>query len=799
MPTTLSTFNAAAGEIKVRYLEPYVTEGLNAKFAGVVPRGTHRGFRLTTNAGALTVTIQSDPVYTDHVAQYLTSDGHALTIRRVGGNFSAALGASTTWIIAIFATYSIGATTTAVLNAYTQAEFNALSTQLQQELIVLGVVTTPASGVIAATSITHSMRVWAGRNIGQDAIPFLRIADDPGFSQVGQGILGINITNLTHGPWTLLDFSTGVTGIFNPGDPATKNQLTLSVAASGTFSFAFYQSGANQASVQQGQTLRARIDLKVLQVISSGTLQVAPIYRNAAGTVVTPTDAAVVTTGAIDTNYRTIDVTFTVPPTAVFVAIALQGINLVCTTGNVVRINNFQSYIETLGTDNESDGGMRSPRAIVPVLRIPPSLPPPQASDPIVANLGSLTGGGFQGTGGTPAYLALLRADNKVDAAHPQPRVAFSGGLDLGNLFASEMEPRLQTSVVTGPTYTLLWTSTNNAGAGFAVYASGNLGEKALVLCYNAFWSSTTSQWTVGYNSFRVYIGTNGISLQRSNTTVNATLADSAAWVEAGLFAGDFQPSIVHPAMAYFRGLLDTAVHAGIPRLQFPTISQANLSSPPRRTLLFETSEYTQTFCRTTRFYATELNPGYVVLELVQGAKWNPGAFQWVQDSSTSDPTSKLTFGTTNVGTADLVYSVSPSGSTTWGESQWNNWSLGNSGSCKAWGNISTTGSGGVSAVGYNLAHMTASNLSSTDVTVVLKQGVTSLSVGPGYPVFCSATQASGIAVNFVVGAYNFTSTGFLLRTFQANSGVIQNPTTSQINLYFAAFAPDHISAEISG
>lgn len=798
MPTTLSTFNAAAGEIKVRYLEPYVTEGLNAKFAGVVPRGVHRGFRLTTSAATLTITIQADPTYSDHVVQYLTTDGHALTVRRVGGNFSAALGASTTWVIAIFATYVIGATTTAVLNAYTQAEFNALSTQLQQELIVLGVVTTPASGVIAVTSITHSMRVWASRNIGQDAIPFLRISDDPGFSQLGLSVVGSNITNLTNGPWSLIDFGTGVTGIFSSGDPPTKNQLTVSVAGSGTFSFAFYQYGANQASVQPGQTLRARIDLKVLQIISSGTLQVAPVYRNVIGTVITATDPAVVTTAGIDTNYRTIDATFTVPPSAVFFTIALQGINLVCTVGNIVRVNNFQSYIETLGTDNESDGGMRSPRSLMPVLRFPQSLPPPSGSDPVLANVGQLSGGGFQGSGGTPAYLVLFRADNTFPL---QPRVGFGGGLDLGTLFTRSTEPRLQTAVAVGstPTYTLLWTSTNNAGTGFAVYASGNASEKALILCYNAFWSDNTSQWTVGYNSFRVYIGTNGVSFQRSNTTVNAVLSDSAAWVESTLIAGDFQPALTTPAIAYFRGLLDTSIHAGIPRLQFPTISQATVSSPPRRTLLFETSEYTQPTCRTTRFYATELLVGYVVLELVQGAKWNPGSFTWVQDSNSADQATKLTFGTTNVSTADLVYSVSPSSATTWTESQWNNWSLGNSGACKAWGNIVTTGSGGVSADGYNLAHMTGSNLTSTDVIVALKQAVTSFSVGPGYPVVCNALQASGIAVDFVVGAYNFTPTSFLLRTFQANTTVIQNPLTTQMTLYFAVFAADHIGPEISG
>ena len=57
-PTTALTF--AANEAKIRWREPYVSEGLNRKFAGVIPRGIYRGFGIQPSGAALSIDILAD-------------------------------------------------------------------------------------------------------------------------------------------------------------------------------------------------------------------------------------------------------------------------------------------------------------------------------------------------------------------------------------------------------------------------------------------------------------------------------------------------------------------------------------------------------------------------------------------------------------------------------------------------------------------------------------------------------------------------------------------------------------------
>ena len=87
MPTAISTF--ADSEFRMRYREPYVTEGLNAKLEVNTPPGTYRGFRLASNVGLNdTIYVEADPDALDHAAVYQTLDGFSLTVRKVGGTYS---------------------------------------------------------------------------------------------------------------------------------------------------------------------------------------------------------------------------------------------------------------------------------------------------------------------------------------------------------------------------------------------------------------------------------------------------------------------------------------------------------------------------------------------------------------------------------------------------------------------------------------------------------------------------------------------------------------------------------------
>ena len=61
MPTSLESF--ISSEIRVKYREQYVSQGLNARVAVVSPAGTYRGFRIEAKPAVNdTITIKADSV-----------------------------------------------------------------------------------------------------------------------------------------------------------------------------------------------------------------------------------------------------------------------------------------------------------------------------------------------------------------------------------------------------------------------------------------------------------------------------------------------------------------------------------------------------------------------------------------------------------------------------------------------------------------------------------------------------------------------------------------------------------------
>lgn len=180
MPTNAVTF--AADEIDMRWKEPYLTEGLNEK-AMIFPRGVYRGFNVTTNGVALTVTVAAASPKNDHLAAVETQNSYSLTIRRDTGPFNINLTAyaSTTVVIAIYATYSVGVTTAAFVTVYTQAEYNALTAAGQNELTVLATVIVPAAGVIPAANISTAIKTYPWANASLDSFPWIDVVQNGGF------------------------------------------------------------------------------------------------------------------------------------------------------------------------------------------------------------------------------------------------------------------------------------------------------------------------------------------------------------------------------------------------------------------------------------------------------------------------------------------------------------------------------------------------------------------------------------------------------------------------------------------
>jgi hypothetical protein len=493
MPTLLSTFNPGGGEVKMRYQEPYVTEGLNAKFARIVPRGTHRGFRLSTNAGALTVTISADTTTLDHVAQYLTTDGHALTIRRTGGDFAVTLPANNTYVIAIYATYVVGSATTAVLNAYTLTEYNALTLSQQQELVILGTVVSPVAGVIPAANITHFRRSWAYLDVGQDAVPFLPLLTDPGFELSGLPS-SLNVSGIP-GIWTYTDSSGGppsLNGKYTTTDPTGENQFTLTSTAPGTFTATLAQD-TNYLPVQVGQTIRAILSIKNLSIPTSGTITVQPVYLDQTFTPVTCPDIYSISLAGVDATYRTIDTTFQVPANALYVSQMLLSVTAVAWTigADVFRLNAFQALLETGGPSNAANGRSRIESART-FYRLMSSGLGVQASDAVLRQGGTLSvGDPFPYSG---QKVQLDRADLLNDATHIPPAFYPHGPVVAGTGLTDQSLPRLLAVVQPGVANRSLVIGTKHptAKGEFRIYVT-DTGQTEMT--NNAVWDPVALHW----------------------------------------------------------------------------------------------------------------------------------------------------------------------------------------------------------------------------------------------------------------------------------------------------------------
>lgn len=182
MPTFLEQFSDA--EIKVRYKEPLLTAALDQMLTGITPQGIHRGFRLATSAAVLKVTVQADPADNDHIAAYTTADGYTLRLRRTGGDFDLDLSAFTNKevVIAIFAEYATAVTTAAEIRAYEYDPVDEFTGAAERgELVVLGKVTVPASGVIPANDIDPTFRTLAWDHVGSDAMPWEQVVENGSF------------------------------------------------------------------------------------------------------------------------------------------------------------------------------------------------------------------------------------------------------------------------------------------------------------------------------------------------------------------------------------------------------------------------------------------------------------------------------------------------------------------------------------------------------------------------------------------------------------------------------------------
>lgn len=186
MPTQIE--QTSAQDAKIRYQEPYVSEGLNKKFHGVVPRGVVRGGRIVPAGSGLNVDLKIDPLYQDSVYSYVDDTGHQITYRE-SSDRSLSLGsfAESVVYIALHINYTNAGPTTVEWRAYTESEYDAGDADIDR-VIVVGRVDVPDSGPIPAENVTPRGRMDAWEGVSPGILPWTQVVGNPRFDVATTGV-----------------------------------------------------------------------------------------------------------------------------------------------------------------------------------------------------------------------------------------------------------------------------------------------------------------------------------------------------------------------------------------------------------------------------------------------------------------------------------------------------------------------------------------------------------------------------------------------------------------------------------
>lgn len=504
MPATFSDIFVAA-DIKVRYREPFVTEGLNAKLAGVVPRGIYRGFRLKASGTNFNVDVDADTTSNDHVAVYevgagdTTSTRYAITLRKKSGDFSLNLTSlngvsAVTAYIAIYAAYSVGGTTSAEVRAYTAAEWAALTAAVRDELLLLGTCVIPPSGSPApVTSFTADGRIMAWANVAPEALGWSPVLMNPSF-EGGNSEKGRFST-----PGWLSRVDLTVVGNFRP---STTNSRTGSKClrynkSAGTATGRIEQ--LVEVAVLPDQRVRLTAWVRQLIAPTGGTYVIKLYWGDLNSTTVTSTSYDFTSIGVVDGAYRQIDKIYTVPASKYFLkSCSIEATSITSATdGDMLVVDDVQVYVEnTSPLDTPANTHRRATTDFVQALIIEDPL------TPAVEELAAL----LTFTKALPVNEGRVtlgrRTQDYGTGAHP-PVFEALGRLMLGEELVDDatkaLLPRVTAVTSTVDEYTVMWLSARNGEAEGAytqpaarLYAR-NTGGWALTV--NAYYSTSTDLW----------------------------------------------------------------------------------------------------------------------------------------------------------------------------------------------------------------------------------------------------------------------------------------------------------------
>lgn len=705
MPTFLEQLTDA--EIKVRFKEAFLTAGMNEKMTGAVPAGIYRGFKLTTHGSALTVTVEADGIEGDHLAIYTPADGYTLHLRRTTGDFSIDLTAlaSKTVVLALYADYETATDTSAVIRAYelSPSDEYTIAAELA-ELVTLGTVVVPASGIIPAANITPDYRKAAWATVAPERRDAVQFVEDGGFESALVDVV-------LQGDWTVPGWN--CEGLFLSGLASldvisvaahTGNkylELTLPGLAVGpVLSFA----QTNLYPVVPGAILTAEVWLK-----QTGATVNTPAIDNFFRIIFYDS-----TLSAVDDFYITdqslgniswtrFKKTVEVPATAVYMVVLLEFFDGTVGADGVIGFDNIQVWMDRriVGTDEvDNRANIVSELHTGGVALAPPTYTDfDDRIDRTVQMRNTGPSGGDERIEMASSYRGYDFVLDLIRGGLDMSKVieAIGSGM-LGQADAAEV-PRISTpGNNTSGNYTFLWEMGGNSVRPTRMYIgpdSFNASKPVMFITTNAEWYDSGGgayKWRfdeVG-PAARLELRSNGVDVYHY-TQGGTSPWDDADWNDGttgfrsfrgatettygSIFGVDYFADLAQRTRLG-NSLLGSAAEAIIPRLQLPVTAPAT----GRYVLLFEGDSAGGGTQQKPRIYVTREDDSIAVgtsgprLVFTYNASWS--GTNWSSDD-TSETATRMDFAAGKSGSPENVEGVyfyrRPAIGTSWTDGAWRN------------------------------------------------------------------------------------------------------------------------------
>jgi len=651
MPVTLSQFTNS--EIDVRYKEEFLSGSMNTKVGGgIIPTGIHSGFYLTTSGVALSVTV--DPSSDTQNIAMTPSGDFVVTLRRTGSQaVDLSSKVSTTVAICLYANYAIGGTTAGEIRAYETSPTDELTVAPEfDDLVILGEVVVPASGVIAGSSITANRRTPAAEFVLPGQKPLTSLVQNPAFTF---GDLG-SAYSLNTPPWEWQATSPTDTRLrcsnsnVSPVAGTDRYQAVEVLSASTPASLSLYQDLSypivlGGSSTKGEQFIRVRALIGVNAAAAGGTAQITVQTMDNNGN--STFDAMTLSVDLSSPGLLSINEVVEVASSAE-VYLSRIGIDFVGvswgTTGEQVDIYYLQAQIVDYEYTGITDKDLKDFRIFQTIMGGRMALfdrneldgtsftSTPSVTPAVLLQLLS------RGTANSNPLLKLLRLD-RTDEDNTNGGVSLEMRGHIEHLHEADVNnglrdtPAIQSVFAAADSYTLFWESQSSLGPGVShpslrLYSSHS-GE--MWFTSNAYFEPTGALWhkdTGAESTAFVITNTEGVKVLKETSVVLSTTWLSTAWDEYAVAA---DPSAV---MRLGEGLQGAIADALLPRVSGVTAG-VGVSD---RTLMFEFEDPNPPNNRVRVYHAPNgLVPaiGGEPIEITENAEYLATG-QWQKDIATN-------------------------------------------------------------------------------------------------------------------------------------------------------------------